>query len=123
MMNEKKMTKRDYFNSLLAIEEVKANDNLVNFINHELDLLARKNASGEGKMTANQKANEELKSKILECMEAEPNRLFTITEMIKEFECCADLTLPKVSALVKQLKAEGKVVRTEEKRKAYFRIA
>ena len=122
-MTNKKMTKRDYFNTLLGIAEVKANPELVKFIDHELELLAKKNASGENKMTASQKANESIKSEILERMTNEPNRLFTITEMIKEFECCKDLTLPKVTALVTQLKNDEKVVRVEEKRKAYFKIA
>ena len=122
-MTNKKMTKRDYFNTLLGIAEVKANPELVKFIDHELELLAKKNASGENKMTASQKANEGIKSEILECMANDPNRLFTITEMIKEFECCKDLSLPKVTALVTQLKNEGKVERLEEKRKVFFRIA
>ena len=122
-MTNKKMTKRDYYNALLNIAEVKANGEMVKFIEHELELLAKKNASGENKMTASQKANEGIKSEILERMTNEPNRLFTITEMIKEFECCKDLTLPKVTALVTQLKNEDKVVRVEEKRKAYFKIA
>lgn len=123
MANVKKMTKRDYFNQLLAIDGVKANADLVNFIGHELELLAKKNASGSSKPTAVQVANEGVKSEILECMANEPNRLFTITEMIKEFECCKDLSLPKVTALVTQLKNEGKVERLEEKRKVFFRIA
>ena len=123
MENVKKMTKRDYFNQLLAIDGVKANADLVNFIGHELELLEKKNASGSSKPTAVQVANEGVKSEILECMANEPNRLFTITEMIKEFECCKDLSLPKVTALVTQLKNEGKVERLEEKRKVFFRIA
>ena len=123
MANVKKMTKRDYFNQLLEIEGVKANADLVNFIGHELELLAKKNASGSSKPTAVQVANEGIKSEILECMANEPNRLFTITEIIKEFECCKDLSLPKVTALVTQLKNEGKVERLEEKRKVFFRIA
>lgn len=123
MANVKKMTKRDYFNQLLAIDGVKANADLVNFIGHELELLTKKNASGTGKLTAVQVANEGVKSEILECMANEPNRLFTITEMIKEFECCKDLSLPKVTALVRQLKNDEKVERLEEKRKAVFRIA
>ena len=123
MENVKKMTKRDYFNQLLEIEGVKANADLVNFIDHELELLAKKNASGSSKPTAVQVANEGVKSEILECIANEPNRLFTITEMIKEFECCKDLSLPKVTALVTQLKNEGKVERLEEKRKVFFRIA
>lgn len=122
-MTEKKMTKRDYFNQLLEIGAVKENANLVKFIEHELDLLAKKNASGEGKQTATQKANEELKNAILEEMASQPNRLFSISEMIKNFDCCKELSLPKVTALVTQLTKAELVVRTEEKRKAYFQIA
>ena len=117
------MTKRDYFNQLLEIGAVKENANLVKFIEHELDLLAKKNASGEGKQTATQKANEELKNAILEEMASQPNRLFSISEMIKNFDCCKELSLPKVTALVTQLTKAELVVRTEEKRKAYFQIA
>ena len=122
MANVKKMTKRDYFNQLLEIEGVKGNADLVNFIGHELELLAKKNASGTGKMTAVQVANEGIKSEILECMANEPNRLFTISEMQKMFPCCAELSNQRVSALVRQLVNDGKVERLEEKRKAVFRI-
>lgn len=122
-MAEKKMTKRDYFNELLKVEDVKANPKLVKFIEHELELLAKKNASGEGKLTATQIANNGIKEEILECMSKEPNRLFTISEMQKAFPCCAELSNQRVSALVRQLVADGKVERLEEKRKAVFRIA
>lgn len=123
MANTKKMTKRDYFNTLLGIAEVKANPELVKFIDHELELLAKKNASGEGKQTATQIANEELKNSIVEEMSKEPNRLFSVSEMIKCFECCNDLSLPKVTALVTQLHKAEIIVRVEEKRKAYFKMA
>ena len=122
MANEKKLTKREKFERLLAKPEVQADKVSVEFIEHELELLAKKNSS-EKKPTATQLANETLKDGILECMALEPNRLFTISEMLKVFPCCADLTLPKVSAMVRQLKEDGKVERVEEKRKAYFRLA
>ena len=120
---EKKMTKREKFEMLAKIAEVQANPMLVEFIEHELELLAKKNASGEGKLTAVQIANNGIKEKILECMAKEPNRLFTISEMMKLFPCCAELSNQRVSALVRQLKEDGKVERLEEKRKAVFRIA
>ena len=123
MSNVKKLTKRDYFNQLKAVEGVKANPELVKFIDHELELLAKKNASGEGKMTAAQLANEGIKAEILECMVDEPNRMFTISEMQKEFPCCTDLSNQRISALIRQLKEDGKVERIEDKRKAFFRIA
>lgn len=120
MTNEKKLTKREKFEMLAKIAEVAENPILAEFIEHELELLAKKNASGSGKMTASQKANEELKNSILEEMALEPNRLFSITEMIKCFECCHELTLPKVTSMVTQLVKNGSVKRVEEKRKAYF---
>ena len=57
----KKLTKRDHFNTLLTIEEVKSNPALVDFINNELNLLAKKN-SADKKPTATQTLNEELKN-------------------------------------------------------------
>ena len=121
-MAEKKITKREKFEMIAKITEVAENPILAEFVEHELELLARKNASGTGKQTATQKANEELKSAIVEEMSKEPNRLFSISEMIKIFPCCADLSLPKVTALVTQLAKAEVVQRVEEKRKAYFRI-
>ena len=58
MSNEKKITKREKYGMLAEIAEVKANPILAEFVAHELELLAKKNASGSGKMTASQKANE-----------------------------------------------------------------
>ena len=117
-MKEKKITKREHFNTLLALEEVKANAKLVEFIQHELELLDRKNASGEKKMTATQVANENLKEQLVE--EMEENRLYTISEMLKVLPCCAELTNQKVTRLVSDLVKDNKIIRTEDKRKAYF---
>ena len=118
MTTTKKMTKRDYFNVLLNIEAVKGNDELVNFIKHEVELLEKKNAADK-KPTAQQKENDGIKDAVLNGMA--DNRMYTITELIKEVPECADLTNQRVSALVRQLVAEDKVERFEEKRKAYFR--
>ena len=121
MANEKKMTKREKFEILAKLPEVESNEMLKEFIAHELELLAKKNASGEKKLTASQIANEGIKAEILEEMSANPNRLYTISEMQKVFPCCAEMSNQRVSALVRQLVADGKVERVEEKRKAYFR--
>lgn len=121
MATVKKLTKKDHFNTLLTLAEVKSNPVLVEFIEHELELLAKKN-SAEKKPTAQQVANAGVAEAILSHMGAEPNRLFTITELIKEVPACADLTNQRVSAIVRTLKEEGKVERIEEKRKAFFRV-
>lgn len=117
MMKEKKFTKKDNFMELLTLDEVKENARLVEFIQHEIELLNRKNSS-EKKPTAQQVANDGIKQAILDGMEE--NRLYTITEIQKNIAECSELSNQRVSALVRQLKDEGLVIRTEDKRKAYF---
>lgn len=118
MANSTKLTKAQKFAMLKEIPAVKENSTLVEFIDHELELLAKKN-SADKKPSANQVANEGIKADILEGM-AE-GKLYTITDLIKEIPACADLTNQRVSALIRQLMANGSVERVEEKRKAYFR--
>lgn len=121
MEKTKKPTKRDHFNALLNIAEVKSNEGLVEFINHEIDLLNRKNST-EKKPTKAQQENEVLKQEIVECME--PGRLYTISEMLKEFPCCEGLTAPKVTAIFTRLLVpEGVAVNTKDKRKSYYSLA
>lgn len=117
-MANKKMTKRDYYNELLKIAEVKENQAMVDFITHELELLEKKNASKSTTMTKEQKANAELKDKIVE--EMYEGVKYTISDMQKQLPCCAELTNQKISALVRQLVEDKVLVRTEDKRKAYF---
>lgn len=116
----KKLTKRDHFNTLLTIEEVKSNPVLVEFINNELDLLARKNSSDK-KPTAVQQANEELKEAILAFLQ--PGDKYTITEFIKNVPECADKSNQKVSAIVSQMVSDGKLEKVIEKRVSYFTLA
>ena len=120
MTKTKKPTKRENFSALLNFAEVKANPTLVEFINHEIELLEKKNSS-EKKPTAQQTANDGIKTAILDGMEE--GKMYTITEIIKAIPECADLTNPRVSALVRQLVDDKVVVRTEDKRKAYFSLA
>ena len=112
----KKITKREKFEMLLNVAEVKGNEMLVEFIEHEIELLARKNGS-EKKPTAQQQANAENQQAILNGMEI--GKRYTITELIKSIPECAELTNQRVSALVRQLMPTY-IERVEEKKKAYF---
>ena len=47
MATEKKITKRDRFNELLGIPAVAENEGLVEFIEHEIELLDKKNTAGQ----------------------------------------------------------------------------
>ena len=118
MTTIKKMTKADYFRQIMA--NYPLNEDEKAFVEHELELLAKKN-SAEKKPTAAQVANESLKQAIVNGMESD--KLYTITDIIKSVPECADLTNQRVSALVRQMYdcAEPVLERMEEKRKAYFR--
>ena len=118
----KKLTKRDRFEMLLTMDEVKADAGMVEFINHEIDLLARKNASDK-KPTANQVANDGYKDIIFAELSANPDRLYTVTELIKGVDGLGDLSNQRVSALLRQLKDANAVEKVVEKRKSYFRLA
>ena len=106
MANTKKMTKRDYFNAILSKYPLTADEKA--FVEHELELLEKKNSS-EKKPTAQQTANEGIKTAILEGMK--PNRLYTITEIQKEIPECAELSNQRVSALIRQM-VGNEIVRT-----------
>lgn len=116
----KKLTKRDYFNTLLTFAEVQENQAMVDFINHELELLAKKN-SAEKKPTAQQTANAEIGKAIANALAEEPERLYTVTDIIKSVPACADLTNQRVSAILRGMLGEN-IERVEEKRKAYFKL-
>lgn len=117
----KKVTKRDNFNALLQIEEVKANQELVDFINHEIELLDKKSAGRTASTTANQKANEEIKKVIVSELIKLGKR--TISELQKESEELAQYSNQKLSALIKQLVDNGEVTKTVDKKKSYFEVA
>lgn len=119
MATTKKMTKREMF------EQIKANYPLtpaeVEFIDHELELLAKKN-SAEKKPTAKQVANKSIAEAIVSYMSTAPNRLFTITELMKEVpDLPEDMTNQKMSAIVRSL-LDVSVERVVEKRRAFFRL-
>ena len=115
----KKMTKREKFEMLANLTEVKSNPILMEFIEHEMELLAKKNSS-EKKPTAVQVANEGLKQTIMNVL-MENGGLMTVTDIQKSCEELSELSNQKVTALIRQLKEDGKVEKIEDKRKSYFK--
>ena len=123
MANTSKMTKATAWGIVKGIVEASNHPQtaeLVAKIENELTLLAKKN-SAEKKPTTQQVANDSVKQAIVDGMEH--GVPYTITDIIKSVPACAELTNQRVSALMRQLKDAGVVVRTEDKRKAYFTLA
>ena len=119
MSNEKKLTKAQKFAMLREIPDVAKNEVLVEFIDHELELLAKKN-SADKKPTAKQTENEGIKTAIVEALADEPTRLFTITDMQKNIPACEGLANQRISAIIRPLIGNS-IERVEDKRKVYFR--
>lgn len=117
-MTTSKMTKKDYFNAIRAI--VIDNEELVSFIDRELELLNRKSSS-KRKPTERQVENEGLKNLILETL-MKNDTLMSIPELQDNIPELADLKTQRVSALLIALRKEKKVKRTYIKKVAYFSI-
>ena len=118
------MTKMTYVQALeIAIAEMQNEDAKAKLEALKAQTQKKAASKGERKPSKTQVANEGHKAVIVAGLQAEPNRLFTITEMVKEFAFSEELSNQRVSALVTQLKKAGVVERTEEKGKAYFKLA
>lgn len=111
------MEKMTYVKAL----EIAINANISAEVNEKLTALMiqlNKKSTAERKPTATQKLNASLENIIFTSME--PNRNYTVTELIQEIPELATLSNQKVSALVRSLKDNHKVTRTEVKGKSYF---
>ena len=76
-----------------------------------------KRNTADRKPTKAQLANEALKAKVVEVLNADPA---TVTDLMGRDAELGALSNQKVSALVNALVDEGRAVKTVEKRKAYF---
>lgn len=78
-----------------------------------------KRNSADKKPTKTQQANEVLKASLLELLQVAGKPL-TVSEILQMADHPALTSNQKVAALLRLMKDEGFVIRTEEKRKAYF---
>jgi ubiquinone biosynthesis protein UbiJ len=124
---EKKFTKRNALTLMLTLSEVKADERLVAYCENELRLLDKKNvSSGEKKLTEKQEQNEKYKADILAFLQEVAPGHKSIAEIWNNVPALADnadMTGQRISALLTQLIKAEKVIRVEEKRKAYFKAA
>lgn len=129
-MTEKKITKKEMFEMLLEMPEVQATEGMVDFINHEIELLNRKRTSTS---KAN-KENAEIAEIVLDFFRANPNRLMTCTELMKmvnasdKIKLEKEMSLPKMSAVmtlicgtVKEPLPDAPITREKSKRQTVFK--
>ena len=120
----KKMTKKEMFNEIIAMatneKMTVTKEEICEFVEHEIELLSHK-SSATRKPTKTQIENETIKATMLDIL-TENDRPMTISDIMEDSRL-AGFRNQKISALMTQLKNIGKVVRTEDKKKAYFTIA
>lgn len=117
MEKTKKPTKRE---TITLIKELLANNaQVVAYCDHELELLARKSSSSAP--TAKQVENEAIKNTIVALL-ADIAKPVTISELQAQYPELANYSNQKLTSLFTQLKDEKRVVRTTDKKKAYFSI-
>ena len=123
-MAVEKLTKKQKFEMLKGL--VKDNQMLVEFIDHEIELLDKKKSNSNAK--ANEKTDKEM-ALVFNALAVEA-KAATVSELIAKngFEELANtetgiVSPQKVSAVLKKLVDGGKVVKFSEKKKTYFRVA
>lgn len=118
-------TKKDSFNEIRTILEGVNRPDLVQVIDHEIELLEKKASSR--KPTKSQVVNAELTEALLEVLEEnfDPLTILEIQdkdERLRALEDGTPISNQRISALLRPLVKNGTVIRTEEKRKARFAL-
>ena len=119
---EKKMTKKEMFTLIATLNAT--NSAIVEFCNHEIELLDNKKSNG------NKKANEKVAKEIEIVYNAlvSVGRAVSASELIAECDLSAlenesgVVSTQKVSAMLKKLVDGGKVEKFTDKKKTYFKI-
>ena len=114
------MTKREMFVAIANVAEVAANEEMMNFINHEIELLDNRKGKGSKGMTKTQKENEGIKELILTTL-AEMEDKVTVSDLVAT-DALNGYSNQKISALLRQLVTSGQVEKTMEKKKAFFSL-
>ena len=122
---EKRLTKKDYFEMIKGVCADRTD--IVDFCNHEIELLSRKNSKSGA--TKTQKENEIVANMLVEEL-AKIGKPITITDLMNISEIVKGYTLEngnnltnqKISAIFKQLVESQKIVKVVDKKKSYFSI-
>lgn len=120
MEKVKKVTKKEMFGRLVEIVKeanIEDVDAVVDFLNHEIELVSKKR-TGQTKV---QKANEGLIEVVYNAI-AKAEKALTVTEIFEMVKSDEIKSPQKVSALVKKLKDAERIERVEEGKKAFFKV-
>lgn len=120
----KKVTKREMFNAIKATlngEETSFTpDEMTAAIDHEIELLDKK--SNSKKPSKTEEANAVLREEIVKVL-GNTDSPMTASDVLKGSEMFDGMSNQKISALLRQLVNDSKVVKATDKRKTMFSLA
>lgn len=99
------------------MDDVISVDDVVKFLDHEIELVSRKRSSGNSKPTAKQAEQDAMREKILAFLRE--NGTSTATDI----QNALSISNQRVNGLMRPMIKAGKIIRTEDKKKVYFSIA
>ena len=115
-------TKMDNYKALLALADVQANADLVAFVEHEMEMLANKNAKRSDKPTATQVENAEIAELVPTVMES--GKMYRLSEIKALIPKLANASgTQRIAVICNKLTESGTLVRTTEKRVVYYSLA
>lgn len=116
------MTKREMFEAIKALTEVSANQEMVNFINHEIELLDKKASKKSKREVDRQEQNVELGNVVLEVLADMEADKVSVTDLAKMSEVFKGVSGQKLTYILTALVKEGKVEKVIEKRRSFYRL-
>lgn len=115
---EKKTTKREYFAQVIAIlEKAQGTEELIAFCEHEVELLNKKAENKKSKGASAE--NIALADTVYDVLVASGKGM-TVSEVQKSNDDLAGLSTPKITALMRILMDNGRVIRTVDKKRTEF---
>lgn len=133
MTGAKVMTKREVINELLREDLIQDTPMYKDYLEHELELLDRKNASSK---SSNNEETQEIAYMLLEEMEkfeATGKTQYTITELMKFSDVIQNYTYgkdndkvlsnSKITSIFKTLLADKKIANVKDKKNSYYSLA
>ena len=117
------MTKRDYYNEIIAIANEMERQDLVDFAKHEIELLDKKKSNGKAKVNETMDRNLEIVYNALaEIGRSTASELIAKADLSEIANELKIVSAQKVSAYLNKLVDYGRVEKVVEKKKSYFSV-
>jgi len=112
-----KKTQKDFYKDIIKVLEIEGRADLVEFCEGRITVLDKKSANRSKKVN---EENEAIKATILEVLATTEG---TVTDIQKASDVLAPLSNQKVSAMLRQLVADNKVIKSTDGKKSVFSLA